>query len=162
MKFLASEGATFSDGDAELLAHEIDTLRVRMRVKKLKPRHIVDAARTSASPLHPYFEWDDRLAAEAYRIEQAKYIVRHIHVAEDDNEGDDPERPSVRYYHSVKDEEDDGPGYAPLTIIVREPDYHQQMVTYALEELRGWTKRYATYTDLAYLAEIIAANLPEG
>lgn len=40
------------------------------------PEHVVDAARDPRSPLHEYFEWDDAEAAEAYRREQARALLR--------------------------------------------------------------------------------------
>ena len=51
---------------------------------KLYPRAVVDAARPAGSPLHGSFEWDDSVAAESYRIEQARKL--------DPGVGDDPAR----------------------------------------------------------------------
>lgn len=47
--------------------------------KSLRPQHVVDAARPAESPLHAHFEWRDDIAAERYRIEQAKGLIR-VHV----------------------------------------------------------------------------------
>ncbi len=41
---------------------------------------VVDAARPSEAVLHPYFEWDDTAAAEAYREHQAETITRTVRV----------------------------------------------------------------------------------
>jgi len=46
----------------------------------LTPASVVDAARSEESPLHQYFEWDDSIAAEAYRQDQARELIRRIRV----------------------------------------------------------------------------------
>lgn len=42
----------------------------------LSPRDVVDAAKNEASPLHPYFDWDDERAADHWRLEQARRLLR--------------------------------------------------------------------------------------
>jgi hypothetical protein len=49
-------------------------------VRVLRPEVVVEAARPVESPLHPLFEWDDSVAAEQWRREQARYICRHVTV----------------------------------------------------------------------------------
>lgn len=39
---------------------------------------VVEEARPKQSPLHPYFEWDDRRAAEQHRLEQARLMIRRV------------------------------------------------------------------------------------
>lgn len=42
----------------------------------ISPRDVVDAAKNEASPLHPFFEWDDSVAAEKYRLGEARNLLR--------------------------------------------------------------------------------------
>lgn len=44
----------------------------------LDPKRVVEAARYKDSPLHSYFEWDDKKAASAYRIDQARDLIRRV------------------------------------------------------------------------------------
>jgi len=44
----------------------------------LSPVAVVDAARAADHPLHNRFEWDDSKAGEAYRIEQARRMIRAV------------------------------------------------------------------------------------
>ena len=44
----------------------------------LSPSAVVDAARAEEHPLHGRFEWDDSKAGEAYRIEQARRMIRAV------------------------------------------------------------------------------------
>lgn len=39
---------------------------------------VLDSARPDNAPLHPYFEWDDATAAEEYRLEQARSLIRRV------------------------------------------------------------------------------------
>ena len=45
---------------------------------KLTPSAVVDDARNPSSPLHGQFEWDDSKAAEAYRVVQARTLIRSV------------------------------------------------------------------------------------
>jgi hypothetical protein len=47
---------------------------------KLDPEVVVKAARKKNHPLHDYFEWDAKKAAHAYRIDQARTLIREVKV----------------------------------------------------------------------------------
>lgn len=51
------------------------------RIKKanggvLTPRAVVEASRNKKAVLHGEFEWDDAVAGESWRIQQARYLIR--------------------------------------------------------------------------------------
>lgn len=46
----------------------------------LRPADVVDAARNPNSSMHSQFEWDDGEAAEAYRLQQARSLIRRVKV----------------------------------------------------------------------------------
>lgn len=58
--------------------------RVRQIYKKagkvLRPEDIIADARNPKSPLHDAFEWDDTKAAHAYRLQQARRLIREIRI----------------------------------------------------------------------------------
>jgi len=45
---------------------------------RLTRQGVLDDARDEDSPLHPCFEWDDGIAAEKYRLDQAGQIIRSV------------------------------------------------------------------------------------
>lgn len=47
---------------------------------RLTPAQVVEAARATSSALHDCFEWDDSVAAEQYRIDQAREIIRRVKI----------------------------------------------------------------------------------
>jgi hypothetical protein len=48
----------------------------RKNRSRLTEDSVIEAARDPANALHEYFEWDDEKAANAYRIEQARRLIR--------------------------------------------------------------------------------------
>jgi hypothetical protein len=63
------------DKDPERAIAAIDKL-VESLGGVVSPRDVVDAAKSEVSPLHPYFEWDDTVAAEKFRLGQARNLLR--------------------------------------------------------------------------------------
>lgn len=47
---------------------------------RITPEQVVAEAQNPDSPLHGYFEWRDDEAAHKYRIEQARGLIRSVHV----------------------------------------------------------------------------------
>lgn len=47
---------------------------------RLTPEMVVEAARDESSPLHECFEWNDLKASAAWRIEQARKLIRSVMV----------------------------------------------------------------------------------
>ena len=48
--------------------------------RRLIPEDVVEAARDERHVLHGYFEWDDTVAGNLYRIEQARTLIREVKV----------------------------------------------------------------------------------
>lgn len=55
---------------------------------------VVNTARPPTSPLHPVFEWDNKKAADEYRLHQARHLVRCFTIDQTDVD--------ARYPHSIK------------------------------------------------------------
>lgn len=47
---------------------------------RLVPSDVVEAARDPNSPLHQHFEWNDSEAAEKYRLDQARTLIRSVKI----------------------------------------------------------------------------------
>lgn len=86
---------------------------------ELTPQIVVDEARPKNSPLHNRFEWDDKVAGEAYRRVQAAELIRSVRITfADERTG---ERKSIRAFHSVREAGDaERGGYAPTEEIVQD------------------------------------------
>lgn len=107
----------------------------------LTPTALVDASRAEDAPLHGAFEWDDAVAAECYRVEQAKYIIRSIEVHVE--QVDEPVRAFFPIVH------EDASSYRSVGAILRSEGDREQMLSRALSELRAFERKYSTLEELA-------------
>lgn len=95
------------------VAEELATIQEREGA--LTPPLVVDAARPEDAVLHPVFEWDNEKAAEAYRMKQARELIRAVEVVVD---SDGKEQGTPVWVHVPKPE----PEYERVEVVVRQPD----------------------------------------
>src|SRR5210317_675994 len=58
---------------------EIEKMAKRRR-GKITPQQVLEAARNESSPLHSFFDWDDDVAAESWRLHQARTLIKSVKV----------------------------------------------------------------------------------
>ena len=64
--------------DIDLAMEEME--RIESLYGSLTPQNILDASRPKNALFHTLFQWDDTLAAEHYRLQQARTILNNIEV----------------------------------------------------------------------------------
>ena len=116
----------------------------------LLPAAVVKDALPKRSLLHPCFEWDDSVAAEAHRKSQANYLLRNILTIE--TIPDTEEEREIRAFVIV--EEDDSQHYTSIGRAISNDELRDQILERALGELNSWQKRY---DDLVEFVQIFAA-----
>lgn len=112
----------------------------------LRPHALVDDARDPSSPGHSYFEWDDAIAGEAHRIEQARRLIRSIRVEYKPTPRSDTR--SVRAYWPDRTEP---VGYRRTADIAGDPIGKEVMLAEMAREWRALKRRYehmAEFVDL--------------
>lgn len=83
------------------------------RLKKLTKRGslttetVLDDAKNPTSPLHNQFEWDNAVAGQRYRVEQARKLIRSIRLVVTD----DKRQLTTIAYVRDPDKDQDEPGY---------------------------------------------------
>ena len=121
---------------------------------EVTPEIVLDEASKDTSPLHSYFDWDDKTAAVAYRIEQAKHLIRSIKVVvEADGDGEDIE---VRAFVSV--ESDSRRRYQTIDTALNDVGFRKQIIEDALNGLRAWENKYRVLSELAGLIKTVATK----
>lgn len=113
---------------------------------RLTAKELVDVSRPEEAPLHDYFEWDNEIAAEKFREEQGRYLIRAIvEVEEPDDMPDTVELTVVTksFYNIGTNDEN----YYHINTIVREKDKAQQLLETAIRELRQFERRYEIIRD---------------
>lgn len=119
----------------------------------IRPVDVVDAARDSKSPLHRFFEWDDGVAAEAFRLVQARNLIRKVRITRGDP---GPQVVNVTIIHI------DGTqrrGYVPTERAVSEPDLRAQILQDARRGIEAYRNRLATFEQMGVVVGHLDAAL---
>ena len=123
--------------DAQKVAEEIG-------FGKFTPMEVLEKAKDETTELHKCFEWNDSIAAEKYRLEQAKNIIRML-VYKKENK----EQQVVRYYAKTETKH----VYQPTKQFLGQEDEYQGLLRRALAELEAFKNKYHTLTELENIFE---------
>ena len=118
--------------DAQKVAEEIG-------FGKITPMEVLEKAKDETTELHKCFEWNDSIAAEKYRLEQAKNIIRMLVY-----EKETKEQEVVRYYAKTETKH----VYQPTKQFLVQEDEYQGLLRRALAELEAFKNKYHTLTEL--------------
>jgi tRNA A37 N6-isopentenylltransferase MiaA len=117
---------------------------------ELQPKAVVDAARPDTSPLHNSFDWDDSEAAEKWRLQQARQLIRAVVIYEHVGKKSMP----VRVFVSLTpDREENGAGYRLANVVLADAAHRQQMLSDALAEMQRFRLKYQRLSELAKVFE---------
>lgn len=124
--------------------------------RPVQARELLNAARPKSSPLHRLFEWDNAVAGEKYRLEQARFYLRTIEIVP---VTDGKEQPPMRAAPLVVLDGERGFMFAPDAFANAEgADY---IVKQAKAALAAWSRIYGGYKKLATAASFVAKALEE-
>lgn len=151
-EYFARDGSGFSNKDAQKIGPVLDELSKQTEVTA---RDVVDAARSSQSPLHDYFEWDDRLAADHYRLRQARNMlgaikIKYIEkVANQDGATQTVSR-EVRAFHALRKApyEAEPRKYRTFQVLHGDSAFAAQMMDSAFDDLIAWRRKYEPYVQM--------------
>lgn len=150
----------------EIAGTELD--RIYEKNGALRPADVVDEARPNDAPLHPAFEWNNKVAGEKWRQEQARNMIRTVVVVTPDEDGEEVEE---KVYVNVR--MDNESSYAPTRVVVRDDELFEsawsqtvaqlhgaqksldQLMRIAKEERRPDSARYVTALQLLRRAETV-------
>jgi exosome complex RNA-binding protein Csl4 len=140
---------TFKEPLTIVNASQADAQRIGTALEKiaakngghLTPSAIVEEASNPKHVIHPHITWDDSLAAKLYRLDQARAIVRCIHVEDDETEDG-----HVQAFISIS--EKDQTSYRSITEIKKSVDLQSKVLQQAEADLQAWQNRYRSLTDI--------------
>lgn len=101
---------------------------------------VLEIARDPKHLLHGFFEWDDKIAAEAYRLDQARAVIRLVRI-EDGETGETP-----RAFMSVVT--DKGRSYRRFNDIKNSDDLREAVLAQAQRDLEAFEMRYRTLKEV--------------
>ena len=108
--------------------------RIAARDGCIKPQSVVDEARPEDSPIHPAFEWRDKVAAEEHRKWQARQIVRSVRVVTQADNGSKETTPAYIHVQPTTKSSNDG-GYHATAKVMSDFDLFERAIGEAHQKL---------------------------
>ena len=105
----------------------------------VSPENVLKKAKNKKSELYKCFEWTDSIAAEKYRLQQARLIICNLVVVTASKE-DEP----VRVYQITSERNT----YQPTRFFLQQPDEYQILLQRAKGELKAIQNRYKMLSEL--------------
>jgi hypothetical protein len=127
--------------DAQKVAEEIGKGRIT-------PQEVLEKARDENSELHKCFEWDDSIAAEKYRLQQARAIIINLEYKSED----ESKEPTRAYQLTTVTNT-----YQPAEHFRVQHDEYQALLKRAKMELEAFKRRYHNLTELEAIFEAMEA-----
>lgn len=145
---IATWGTRFFKADAQKCADEI--MEICDNLKSAAPQDILEKARDSSTELHKCFTWDDAVASEKWRLQEARNIVCNLKIV-DKREDKKPETVPIRVFYKT----DDQSGYKPTKLILKNPDEYKKLVERCRNELLTLKSKYQTVSEYSEIWEMI-------
>lgn len=151
-KFVFEEDAIIAfpdakNADPQVIGESLEKIR-RERGGELRPHDVVEAARDPSHALHRHFEWNDSKAASAYRLDQARSLVRIVRVIDDT-----VERGHTRAFVSVT--ADHRTTYRSMDDVKASVDLRDAVLKSLDGELAAIQRRYREFRDICEQIEPI-------
>ena len=129
--------------DAQKVSEEIAEIG-----ETVEPSEIVNKARNENTELHKCFEWNNDIAAEKYRIQQARNILCNL-VFEHKDEPTKQE--PIRLMYKTTENE----GYKSINLIMQKPDEYKALLNRAYSELQAFKNKYKMLKELKEIFDLI-------
>lgn len=119
---------------------------------RLTPSAVVTEATKRSHPLHRHFEWDDTVAAEAFRLDQARSLISSIEITSTDSD-----RGAARAFLSINDR--GGRAYHAVSEVLVSRDLQLGVLRLALRDLTAFEKRFRDIQDICELVRVARDKL---
>lgn len=140
-----------------------EMLRLGAAERPVDKKELLDASRSKDAPLHDQFEWDDSIAGENYRLEQARWLIQSVKIIPlVDGEDASPVRALTSIV--VERESEDDPierGFMFMPSAMAKQNTADQVVNNALNSLETWVRIYGNYERLKSAASVVAKLIEE-
>jgi hypothetical protein len=117
---------------------------------ELHPELVVEESTPEDAPLHDRFEWDDGLAAQAYRLGQASDMIRSVKIRFSHDQRGNARK--VNQWLSIEPEDGTRRTYRPVEELVMEDIPYEIKLR---EFKREWKRFEARYGDLKEFGQIV-------
>jgi hypothetical protein len=131
--------------DADVFGSFIEELAEGADPGAVPPHLIIEKARPRSHPVHDLFDWNDKHAAHAHRLDQARHFVNRLRIVRVEIKSN----PTIsdRAFYSVRTP-DDGRGYVGRHRILTDRDLRVQVIERAKGDLENFIAKYAGVLSL--------------
>lgn len=126
----AGLGAQVAGGELE---------RIRSKHGVLSKATVLKEAKFKKSPLHNFFEWDDKKAADKHRLEQAGGLIRELRVKVIT---EDKKQRSVRAYVQATAPESEIASYHPIINVLNDDTMRLQLEKQCAADIKAFKEKY--------------------
>lgn len=105
----------------------------------ITPEKVLEIAKDENTELHKCFEWDDGIAAEKYRLSQARQIITFL-IVHDDNKENEP----LRVFQISSEKQ----VYQPIKMFLENESEYKILLKRAKTELVNIRNRYKQLSEL--------------
>ena len=120
---------------------------------EVKPEQVLDKARDVSCELHKCFDLDDSVAAEKYRLHQARKVIGNLIVVT--HETEDKEKEPVQFRVMLKNDTGKDSGYKQTIVMVKDEDEYSKLLEQAYRELHSFKQKYSCLSELAEIIALI-------
>lgn len=122
----------------------------------IRPSRVLALARDPKHALHPMLSWDDREAAEKWRVTEVRAMCRAVRVRIVDESGE--QQSEIPMFVSVNVAADEGDEeaenstervYRRLERVIRDPVSRKELLAEALRQIEYWQERHRALSELA-------------
>jgi hypothetical protein len=138
-------------GDPAKVVKELESIG-----EEVRPQQMVDYAKShKSSELYKCFTWSDSIAADKYRLYEARQIQRNLIIRKLPTPENQEQQPKT--IRLMMRTETTG-GYKSIINIMRNDDEREKLLVMAKNELYAFERKYSTLADTELRDVLIAIN----
>ena len=132
--------------------------RIEKETGSVTSESLVNSARSKTSAIHNLFEWDNKIAGEKWRLQQAKVVLSCLKVSIVKDEESEPKK--VRAYLNAN-QTDSRAEYFNVQKTMQNISLREGVLRRAEKELRYFIDKYRTLTELSKVFDAIDSYFDE-
>lgn len=133
--------------DAQVAGEYIEEIKEKRG--GITPQLLVEEAKKKRSPIHNCFEWDNSMAAEQFRIVQAREILRFLVVVIESETENDEEIYVRGFIAPLEKEEDSQTSYLTISEVMADEDLDKAYKQQILGELKAIKHKSKSYDEFS-------------
>jgi hypothetical protein len=124
---------------------------------------LLEVAKSEDSPIHNMFEWNDKVAANKYRLEQSRVIICSLRVVVTADNEDEPEK-KISAFVNVNPPSEVGTKsvYMNLNNALSNEDTRKNVLDRMYRDMQAFIDRYYTFDEATKVIQAMSEALDKG